>query len=159
MPDDLNDDANDDGSSDRTVTLSRSQIRALEKKANERDELATKVAKLEREAAFRSAGIDPADKKASYFVAGYSGELTVDAIQKEATEIGLIAPPAMSDEQKAEAAAAQQVAAAAAGAPPQSAASEAAVVSELEKAYASGGSAAMLAAARKYGAVSVEEYT
>jgi hypothetical protein len=64
-------------------------IRDLRAKARQADELAAKVAAMERTEAFRSAGLDPNDPRAKYFVKGYEGELTPDAIKAAATEAGL----------------------------------------------------------------------
>lgn len=70
----------------RTVTLSRKQIRSLEQKAARADA-------AERELAFAKAGVDLADPKLSYFVKGYSGDLTPDAIKQEAINSGFLAAP------------------------------------------------------------------
>lgn len=50
--------------------------------------------KAVRENAFLKAGIDPDDPKMKYFVAGYSGELTKDAIAAEAKAAGFLSEPA-----------------------------------------------------------------
>lgn len=50
----------------------------------------SRLAALERAEAFRSAGVDPTSKMGSYFLKGYDGELTVEAIQAEAREAGLL---------------------------------------------------------------------
>lgn len=78
----------------RTVTLSRKQIRSLEQKAARADA-------AERELAFAKAGVDLADPKLSYFVKGYSGDLTPDAIKQEAVNAGFLAAPQANDEQAA----------------------------------------------------------
>jgi len=57
------------------------------------------LAQLEREVAFRDAGVDPANKQGQYFMKGYEGEMTVEAIRLEATELGLIGASA-SDTQE-----------------------------------------------------------
>lgn len=46
-----------------------------------------------REAAFLRAGINPDDARLSYFVKGYDGDLTADAITKAAVDAGFLAPP------------------------------------------------------------------
>ena len=68
-----------------------------ESKPNWRRELETratdaeaKLAQYERRDAFRSAGLDPDDTKVSYFVKGYEGELTPEAIAAEATTAGFL---------------------------------------------------------------------
>lgn len=50
--------------------------------------------KLERENAFLKAGIDTDDARMRYFVDGYKGELTKDAIVAEATTAGFLTTPA-----------------------------------------------------------------
>jgi hypothetical protein len=148
-------DSDDD---DKVVTLSRKQIRALEKKAKERDELAKQVETFTRNDVFKEAGIDPKDPKQQYFVKGYDGEVTVDAIRAAATEAGYLAAPEPSAEQLAQLDASQRMAAASAGATPRGAMDEATMRAEMEKAAAEGGSDAIMAVARKYGAVSTEDF-
>ena len=53
------------------------------------DEAVAELAQLRRELSFRDAGIDPASKQGQHFMRGYDGEMTVDAIRAEATELGL----------------------------------------------------------------------
>jgi hypothetical protein len=65
-------------------------IRQLREKAKRADELEAQLAAMQRNEAFRSAGLDPADKKASYFVKGYEGDLTPEAIRAAASEAGFI---------------------------------------------------------------------
>lgn len=68
----------------------RQQLKRLER---ENKELKTKVeagSAAERQIAFLKAGIDPDDAKAKYFVKGYDGDLTADAIKAEAVAAGLI---------------------------------------------------------------------
>lgn len=142
----------DDDDSDRTVTLKRSEIRALEKKAKGFDEATTKLASYERDAVFRKAGIDPDDAKQKWFVKGYDGELEVDKIKAAATEAGFLEPPTMTDEQAAQAKGTEQVVGAAAGATPVNALSEEAMKAEMVAAQREGGTEAVLAVARKYGA-------
>ena len=61
--------------------------RELETRATEAE---AKLAQYERRDAFRSAGLDPDDAKVSYFVKGYEGELTPEAIAAEATAAGFL---------------------------------------------------------------------
>ena len=75
----------------------RSNIRNLEARAKAGDEAVAKLAELQRELSFRDAGVDPQSKQGQYFMRGYDGEMTVDAIRAEATELGLAGdsnPPA-----------------------------------------------------------------
>lgn len=62
-----------------------------ERKAKEQAE--AEAAKAKRELAFLKAGLDPDDPKTSYFVKGYEGEDTPEAIRKAAVEAGFLAEP------------------------------------------------------------------
>ena len=64
--------------------------RELEGRAKAGDEAVAELAQLRRELSFRDAGIDPASKQGQYFMRGYDGEMTVDAIRNEASELGLV---------------------------------------------------------------------
>lgn len=63
--------------------------RDLEARATAGDEAVAELAQLRRELSFRDAGVDPASKQGQYFMRGYDGEMTVDAIRAEAAELGL----------------------------------------------------------------------
>jgi hypothetical protein len=63
--------------------------RELEARASAGDEAVAELAQLRRELSFRDAGVDPASKQGQYFMRGYDGEMTVDAIRAEAAELGL----------------------------------------------------------------------
>ena len=63
--------------------------RELEAKAKRADELEAQVQQMQRKEVFRDAGLDPSNKMTEYFMKGYEGELSVDAIQAEATSAGL----------------------------------------------------------------------
>jgi len=63
--------------------------REMESRAKAGDEAVAELAQLRRELSFRDAGIDPASKQGQYFIRGYDGEMTVDAIRAEAAELGL----------------------------------------------------------------------
>jgi hypothetical protein len=55
-----------------------------------------KISSYERRDTFRSAGLDPDDARVRYFVKGYDGELSPEAIREEAMAAGFIgenAPP------------------------------------------------------------------
>lgn len=85
-------DQNDDGDEDLSphVTIPRSNIRQLEKAAKAGAEAQAELAAVRRELAFRDAGINPTDPQAKYFMKGYDGEVTVDAIRAEAAILGLV---------------------------------------------------------------------
>lgn len=76
----------------RVVTLSRSDIKALEKKAKAAAENLARAEKAERALAFAQAGLDLSDPKTGYFVRGYEGDVSADAIRKAATEAGFLSP-------------------------------------------------------------------
>ena len=63
--------------------------RELEAKAARATELEAQVEQMQRKEVFRDAGLDPSNKMTEYFMKGYEGELSVDAIQAEATSAGL----------------------------------------------------------------------
>lgn len=90
---DYDDENHDDGEQEeRLVTLSRAQIRAMEKKARAADEAMERAAAAERRLAFAEAGINPADKRLAYFAKAYDGEMTAEAIKAAATEAGFLTP-------------------------------------------------------------------
>lgn len=73
--------------------------RELEARGERATELEAKVAELERREVFREAGINPSEKMASYFVKGYEGDLTVEAIQAEAAAAGITGRDSTSTEE------------------------------------------------------------
>lgn len=75
---------------DKTVTIRRSQIKALEKSAKDREDLAAQLKVAQRKLMFAEAGLPLGDKRVNYFVRGYDGEETPEAIREAAVEIGLL---------------------------------------------------------------------
>ena len=65
-------------------------IQKLRERADQATELEKASAAKDREIAFLKAGIDPDDTRMRYFVNGYDGELTKDAITAEAKAAGFI---------------------------------------------------------------------
>ncbi len=63
--------------------------RELEARAARADELEAQIQQMQRKEVFRDAGLDPSNKMTEYFMKGYEGELSVEAIQAEATSAGL----------------------------------------------------------------------
>lgn len=124
----------------------RRERRAKENTEKERDAAV-------REAAFLRAGIDPDDPKMTYFVKGYDGEVTKEAIVKAATDAGFLAgeapPDPTADPDNAAALAASQRAAAMSigAAPPEILDAEA----KLNAAYVEGGTEKMLEVAAELG--------
>jgi hypothetical protein len=72
----------------------RARMKQLEKEAKELRKQVAEFSVAQRELAFVKAGIDPASPQAKYFVKGYDGELTSDAIRAAAEEAQLITPQA-----------------------------------------------------------------
>ena len=63
--------------------------RELEARAARADELEAQVQQMQRKEVFRDAGLDPSNKMTEYFMKGYEGELSVEAIKAEAQSAGL----------------------------------------------------------------------
>lgn len=70
----------------------RSRMRELESEIKSLRQQAAEAEQAKRELAFVKAGIDPSDTAAKYFVKGYDGELTMDAIKAAAVEARLLTP-------------------------------------------------------------------
>lgn len=125
-------------------------IKSLRRAANSKKKLEQELNDLRRELAFARAGISLDDPKMRYFVKGYDGEYTPEAVTAAAIEAGFVqqqtANPAL-----AEAASAQErVMAASAGAIYEDA-SEQVALARLQAAMEEGGMDAMLDVARQYG--------
>lgn len=105
-----------------TVGISPEDLKNLRNKAREADRLQAEHAAAQRELAFAKAKLDLDDPKMTYFVKGYEGELTSDAIRQAAEEAGFLQPAAPQQPQvpAQELAQHQQLGAASAGgtAPP-----------------------------------------
>lgn len=126
----------------------------LRKAARRGAKAAKELEMLRKELAFYKAGILMDDPKMKYFVRGYDGEMTAEAIRQAAIEAGFVASqgePEQIDETQQQAFSAQQrVVAASAGAMiPDN--SEAAALSLMEQAMEEGGIDAMLDVARQFG--------
>ena len=63
--------------------------RELEARAKRADELEAQIQQMQRKEVFRDAGLDPSNKMTEYFMKGYEGELSVEAIKAEAQSAGL----------------------------------------------------------------------
>lgn len=130
-----------------TETTESVDIKELRDAAKQGREAAKQAAALARENAFLKAGVNPEDPKAKYFVKGYDGELTAEAIQTEAKVLGLLPEPGPTAEQQENLAAQQRIEGVAAGAQPQYLQYE----ETLKQAMAEGGVAALTAAAAQLG--------
>lgn len=92
-PEHVDPDVPNDQRDDYLVRVNRKQIRKLESKAKRSDELEAEVARLTRENAMRDAGVDVSSEKGAFFMKGYDGDLTVDAIKESATKLGVLETP------------------------------------------------------------------
>lgn len=66
----------------------------IEEQAAKAREAEARAAAAERELAFAKAGLPLSDPKMGYFVKGYDGDLTPEAIKAAAEAAGFLAPPA-----------------------------------------------------------------
>lgn len=125
-------------------------IKSLRRAASGKKKLEEELATARRELAFIKAGINPDDPKMRYFVKGYEGELTSDAVRAAAIEAGFLvqnsADPALAQVAESQ----QRVISAASGAMHEDV-SEAAAIARMEAAMEEGGVEAMLEVARQYG--------
>lgn len=79
----------------------RARMKQLEKEAKELRKQVAEFSVAQRELAFVKAGIDPASPQAKYFVKGYDGDLSPEAIRAAAEEAQLITPQIPVDADKA----------------------------------------------------------
>lgn len=125
--------------------------RGLRRAANKSKQLEQELNNLKRELAFTKAGINPEDPKMKYFVKGYDGDMSADAVRQAAMEAGFIASQQGPNPVLQQAAASQErVIQASAGAVMEDASEEAAYA-RLEAAMEEGGVEAMMDVARQYG--------
>lgn len=87
--------------------------RELEDRAKAGDEAVAQLAQLQRELSFRDAGVDPNTKQGQYFMRGYDGEMTADAIRAEAAELGLTGQSVQAQQPQVDYGAEQRIAMAA----------------------------------------------
>jgi hypothetical protein len=90
--DDFYEDEDDQPSTEQNPV--RARMKQLEKEAKELRKQVAEFSASQRELAFVKAGIDPASPQAKYFVKGYDGELSPEAIRAAAEEAQLITPQA-----------------------------------------------------------------
>jgi hypothetical protein len=81
----------DDEASDQAKDPVRSRMKKLERDIQERDKQLAEATAAQRELAFLKAGVPADDPMTKYFVKGYDGEISPDAIRTAAQEAGLIA--------------------------------------------------------------------
>jgi len=96
------DDDEPDGQPQRRDPV-RAELRRLQKRVKELEPFQGRATTAERQLAIAKAGVKLDDPKAKYFLAGYDGELTTDAIKAAAVEVGLVdaAPAAPPEERQA----------------------------------------------------------
>lgn len=150
MTDNYTDD--DFDTNDVDVDEASDSPRGLRRAANKSKKLESELQATKRELAFLKAGINPEDPKMKYFVKGYEGDLSAEAVRQAALEAGFLASQqqAPDPQQQAIASAEQRVSSAAAGAIYEDS-SEDAALARLEQAMEEGGVDAMLEVARQYG--------
>lgn len=91
-------------------------IKNLRKKARDHDALAARVAAQDRELAFAKAKMDFDDPKLAYFMKGYDGELTTEAIRARAEADGFLSSSEQGRQNANELTAQQRIANASSGA-------------------------------------------
>jgi len=150
MTDNYNDDDFDSEDSD---TGEVGDIKSLRRAASGKKKLEQELNGLKRELAFAKAGLPMNDPRMSYFVKGYEGDMTADAIIEAASEAGFLAvqEPAKGDASVSAAAAAQHRVMSASTGIAFEGMSEDAAMAQLEAAMEEGGMEAMLDVARQFG--------
>jgi hypothetical protein len=73
-------------------------FKQLREKAKKTDEAMRDAADARRELAFAKAGIDISDERNGYFIAGYKGEMTREAIREAAEKHGFLGTPVETQE-------------------------------------------------------------
>lgn len=125
----------------------RKQQQAAKRAASERDA-------AKRELEFVRAGLDASkDPRLAYFVKGYDGEVSAEAIRAAAVSAGFVEAPSTgpSPEQQETLSASQRIDAAATGAVPPLANAEAAALAALDEAYNAAGAAGVMAKLAEFG--------
>lgn len=127
-------------------------IKSLRRAANGKKQLEKELADLKRELAFAKAGLPMNDPKMNYFVKGYEGDMTAEAIRQAALESGFLTSQGQEDDSVIDnvAAAQQRVMSASSGVAYEGLSEEAALA-QLESAMEEGGMEAMLDVARQFG--------
>lgn len=92
----------DDEQPETEADQKRNWRRDLESRAKKADENAKAADEAKRELAFYKAGIDMTDPRMTYFVKGYDGPLTAEAIKNAATEAGFLAASTQEPDLKSE---------------------------------------------------------
>ena len=139
-------------SNDIEATGDGGDIKSLRRAASGKKQLEKELADLRRELAFAKAGLPMSDPKMNYFIKGYDGEMTAEAIRQDALESGFLASQGQEDNSVVDnAAAAQQRVMSASSGIAYEGLSEEAALAQLESAMEEGGMEAMLDVARQFG--------
>lgn len=150
----MNDDyTGDEFESDETDLASDGgDIKSLRRAASGKKKLEQELAELRRELAFAKAGLPMSDPKMNYFIKGYDGEMSAEAIRQAALDAGFLASQQSVNDSAvtANAAAQQRVMSASSGVSFEGM-SEDAALAQLEAAMEEGGIEAMLDVARQFG--------
>jgi len=93
----LEDDFYEDDDQPNESNPVRARMKQLEKENREIRKALAEAETARREVSFLKAGIDPAEAKFKYFVKGYDGELSAEAIRMAAEEAQLITPQPVTD--------------------------------------------------------------
>lgn len=142
----------DDFDSDDDATGDSGDIKSLRRAANSKKKLEQELNELKRELAFAKAGLALEDPKMKYFVKGYEGEMTAEAIREAALEAGFLASQQQGEDPNlAAAGAAQQRVMQAASGVGFDGLTEDAALAQLESAMQEGGVEALLDVARQFG--------
>lgn len=80
----------------------RAHLRKLEKELKAKDQALAEAQAAKRELAFVKAGVPLDNPVAKYFIKGYDGEITPEAIRAAAEEANLVTPSQQAQETKAE---------------------------------------------------------
>lgn len=112
MPDEYEYEDDDDQDQD---TGANNGLKELRRKAREADRLQAQLAARDKELAFARAKLDLDDPKLKYFIKGYEGDLTPEAIREQAIADGFLPKPEPSTP-PGEMTAQQRIAAASSGA-------------------------------------------
>jgi len=98
MADDNDNLDDDDTSGPATVTLTRAQIRSMERDAKSAREAIAEANSLRLQLAVTQAGLDITDPKIAFFAKHYDGETTVEAVKAAAATLGFVTAAESDDE-------------------------------------------------------------
>lgn len=143
-------DEQDDEQDTQDQQRSNSEWAALRQEKKARKQAEAKAAEAQRTLAFYQAGIPTNDPRMDYFIRGYQGEVTPDAIRQAAVEAGFLQGQQQNPEHQQAIAAQQRIAAAgSSGVAPASGPN--AALQGLDEAFEQGGTAGVLSALAQNG--------